>query len=63
MTQPVMLMTRLENAPPIANVAVTKAVLGKTNENQAIEKTIVDFPTAEVCANTAMKKKKIASLR
>lgn len=36
-----------ENACPMANVAVIKAVLGKTNENQVMEKTILPGPIAD----------------
>ena len=51
-----------ENTLPMANVAVIKAVFGKTNENQVIEKTIrPPCMTGGRCAEAAMKKKKIAS--
>lgn len=51
-----------ENACPMANVAVIKAVLGKTNENQVMEKTILPGPIADQWAALAMMKKKTANL-
>lgn len=42
-----MLIALQENALPIANVAVTKAVLGNTNENHVIEKTMRPWPMAD----------------
>lgn len=56
------LMGLQENALPIANVAVIRAVLGKMNENQVIEKTIRPCPMADQCAALAMMKKNIANL-
>lgn len=51
-----------KNTLPMANVAVIKAVFGKTNENQVIEKTIrPPCMTGGRCAEAAMKKKKIAN--
>lgn len=49
-----MLMGLHENAWPMANVAVIKAVLGKINENQVIEKTILPGPIADKWAALAM---------
>jgi hypothetical protein len=61
-TQPTMLIALQENALPMANVAVTRAVFGKTNENQVIENTIRPGPIADQWAALAMMKKKIANL-
>jgi hypothetical protein len=57
-----MLIALQENALPMANVAVIRAVFGKTNENHVIEKTIRPEPIADQCAALAMMKKKIANL-
>jgi hypothetical protein len=51
-----------ENALPIAKVAVIKAVLGKTNENQVIEKTMRPCPIADQWAALAIMKKNMANL-
>jgi hypothetical protein len=59
---PTIRIGRHENACPIANVAVTSAVLGKTNENQVIENTSRPGPIVDQCAKLAMKKKKSARL-
>lgn len=61
-THPTISMGLQENALPIAKVAVIKAVLGKTKENQVIEKTIRPAPMAVQCAAVAMMKKKMANL-
>lgn len=57
-----MLIGLQEKALPMAKVAVIKAVLGKINENQVMEKTIRPWPMADQCAALAMMKKKIANL-
>lgn len=61
-TQPMISMGLQEKASPIAKVAVMSAVLGKMKEYQVMENMNPSFPTTERCANTAMKKKKIARL-
>lgn len=61
-TQPTIRMGLHEKALPMAKVAVTRAVLGKTKENQAIVKVIRPGPMVETWAKLAMKKKKIANL-
>lgn len=62
MTQPSVWIASLLKAFPIAKVDVTRAVFGNTKEYQAMEKTIRPRLTADQCANTAIKKKKMASL-
>ena len=62
MTVPRISIGRQENVFPIAKVAVIRAVLGKTNENQVIENTIRRGPIADQCAKLAIKKKNRASL-
>jgi hypothetical protein len=47
MAQPMIRIGLHEKAFPIANVAVIKAVLGKTNENHAIEKFIRPGPMVD----------------
>jgi hypothetical protein len=47
MAQPMIRIGLHEKAFPMANVAVIKAVLGKTNENHAIEKLIRPGPMVD----------------
>jgi hypothetical protein len=62
MAHPMTKMGLHEKALPIAKVAVTNAVLGKINENHAMEKTSRPGPMTDQWAPLAMKKKNIASL-
>lgn len=57
-----MLIALDENAWPMANVAVIKAVFGNINENQVIEKSILPGPIADKWAAPAIIKKNIAKL-
>ena len=61
-THPTIRIGLHENALPMAKVAVTSAVLGKTNENHPIVKIIRPGPINDKCAKLAIKKKKSASL-
>jgi hypothetical protein len=62
MAQPMIRIGLHEKAFPMANVAVIRAVLGKTNENHAIEKFILPGPMVDQWAKVAIKKKNIARL-
>ena len=62
MTHPTISIGLLENAFPIAKVAVISAVLGNINENHPIVKTIRPGPIVDQCAKLATKKKNMASL-
>lgn len=62
MTHPTIRIGLLENAFPIAKVAVISAVLGNINENHPIVKTIRPGPIVDQCAKLATKKKNMAKL-
>ena len=62
MDSPMITMESQANALPIAKVADVRAVLGNTNENQAIVNDIRPWPMTDMCANMAIMRKKIAKL-